>query len=261
MLRTVFILFLLFANNCTAQAIPKFGFFAKKRLVAYDTVFNAKPSNQGIVPGTFVRVEETKIEQKQYWLRVLYEGNSKWLSFNKEELTELLKMKVTIENGSIIEGGHEVFNSNLYDLQLIGKIKSRNEKEYFVVSGKDCSDCDTSRSIYIHLPERGRLIANNGENRYKYPGKELSIDSDEVVYSSRAFLGEVLNNKLGVIWYEKRFYPDGNKSDSVFLVTFFNNEIVDQSIEKKLPNIQETIDLEKKGYCYEISGIVYREDP
>ncbi len=173
--------------------------------------------------------------------------NSDW-SFEKAQESKLF-----------FKGG-QTFETNLFDLEYIGQVPANNKAPFLIISGRDCNECDANISIYIHSPSDGKLVIDDGQNRYQYPGTEKDYETDSVLYISRAFYGEVLENTKGVIWYVNSLLENGKMGRSVFLSYIDNGSLKDTTYEDK-GKLGETINLVKKGLCNEIVGRQYTSEP
>lgn len=57
---------------------------------------------------------------------------------------------VTLSDGS-------KFQTTLYDLKVIGKLRTKKKFPYYILSGVGCNGCDANTSIYIHSPSDGPM--------------------------------------------------------------------------------------------------------
>jgi hypothetical protein len=151
------------------------------------------------------------------------------------------------------------FETNLFELEYIGHVQIERKAPYLIFSGRDCNVCDANISIYIHSPDDGHLIVANGQNRYQYPGTEKYYENDSIVYQSRAFYGQILNDTEGVIWYENRLTEDGKMARLIYLVRLGNVK-QDTSFTDD-GRLDETINLLKQGLCKEIKGRNFTSEP
>jgi hypothetical protein len=180
------------------------------------------------------------------------------LSINKQDTTKWLFDKA--QSSKLVFKGGQTFETNLYELEYIGQIPADNKAPYLIFSGRDCNECDANISIYIHSPSDGILVIDHGQNRYQYPGTEKDYETDSVLYISRAFYGQVLENVKGVIWYENRLLENGKMGRSVFLSRIDHGSLSD-TIYEDLGKLDETINLLKKGHCCEIEGRQFTSEP
>lgn len=165
-----------------------------------------------------------------------------------------------IDGSKLVFKNGQTFETNLYELDYIGQVPVNNKVPYFIFSGRDCNECDESISIYIHSPSDGQLKVEHGQNRYVYPGIEKDYETDSVLCISRAFYGQVLDNKIGVIWYENRLLENGKMARFVFLACVDNGTLKDTTYNDN-GSINQTLDLLSKGLCKEIKGRQYTSEP
>jgi hypothetical protein len=165
-----------------------------------------------------------------------------------------------VQGSKIIFKDGQIFETNLFELEYIGQVSADNKAPFLIFSGRDCNECDANISIYIHSPSDGRLVVDHGQNRYQYPGKEKDYETDSVLYISRAFYGQVLEDINGVIWYENRLLENGKMGRFVFLSRIDNGSLKDTTYEDT-GKLDHTIILKNKGLCKEIKGREYTSEP
>ncbi len=152
------------------------------------------------------------------------------------------------------------FNTNLYEPNYIGQIANGNKAPFLIFSGRDCDECDANISLYIHTPSNGKLIVENGENRYQYPGTERDFENKSLLYKARAFYGEVMPNIKGVVWYQEQLMENNKLKKSLFLVKL-NSDVKKEVILKNTGQLQSTLVLLAQGRCKEIKGHDYLSEP
>ena len=190
---------------------------------------------------------KSKLNQVKDNLTTNTQAKTDW-AFDRVE-----KSKLLFKNG-------QSFETNLFELAYIGQVFAESKAPYLIFSGRDCNECDANISIYIHSPSDGKLIIDHGQNRYQYPGTEKDYETDSILYTSRAFYGQVLEKVNGIIWYENRLLENGKMGRSIFLSRLDNEMIKDTTYEDK-GKLDQTISLVKKGLCKEIQGQQYTSEP
>jgi hypothetical protein len=165
-----------------------------------------------------------------------------------------------VQGSKLIFKGGQTFETNLFELEYIGQVSADKKAPFLIFSGRDCDECDANISIYIHSPSDGRLVVDHGQNRYQYPGTEKDFETDSVLYISRAFYGQVLEDINGVIWYENRLFENGKMGRFVFLSRIDNGSLKDTTYEDT-GKLDHTIILKNKGLCMEIKGREYTSEP
>ena len=165
-----------------------------------------------------------------------------------------------VEGSSLVFKDGQRLETHLFELAYIGQISVDNQAPYLIFSGRDCDGCGANIAVYIHSPANGRLIVDQGQNRYQYPGIEKDYLTDSVLYTARAFYGQVLENVYGVIWYENRRLENGEMGQSVFLSRLTNGALHDTTFEDR-GEIAQTLALYKQGLCAEIEGQTFTSEP
>jgi hypothetical protein len=190
---------------------------------------------------------KNKLNQTSDTLPTITKADTNWI-FDKVKGSKLL-----------FKGG-QIFETTLFELEYIGQVSADNKAPYLIFSGRDCDECDASISIYIHSPSNGKIVTELGQNRYQYPGTERDIETDSILYVSKAFYGQVLENVKGIIWYENRLLENGKMGRSVFLSRIDKGILKDTTYEDE-GKISKTINFVKKGICKEIIGRQYTSEP
>jgi hypothetical protein len=62
------------------------------------------------------------------------------------------------------------FRTTLYELNVIGQLRTAKKILYFILSGRGCDECDANTSIYIHSPSDGAMKNKGEQPRFPYPG-------------------------------------------------------------------------------------------
>jgi hypothetical protein len=188
---------------------------------------------------------------------------------SSDALTDTLTIKDKIENSwevqeihgsKLLFANNKVLETRLNNLDYIGYISVSNKDPYFIFSGVDCDSCDANISIYIYSPSDGELIVGNGENTYAYPGREYYFMNDSLIYEARTFFGQVLQNRKGVIWYQRTLMENGTWKKSIFLADVSGQTKIDTFLIDN-GQFRETLTMLKKGLCKEIQGHDYASAP
>ena len=166
---------------------------------------------------------------------------------------KVVKQSLIFKNG-------KSFETNLYELDYIGQVMTANKAPYLIFSGRHCDECDANISVYIHSPSDGPLTIDHGQNRYQYPGNERDFENDSLLYMSRAFYGQVLENKQGVIWYQKTLTEDNTWINDIFLVDITDGKKKEMTM-KNLGQLRQTLDLMKNGKCKAIKSMDFTSEP
>jgi hypothetical protein len=165
-----------------------------------------------------------------------------------------------VDGTKLIFNDGQIIYTKLFQLQYIGQMVSEWRAPYLIFSGVDSNQCDANPSIYIHSPSDGELIVGSGKNAYGIPGRTFSYLNDSLLYEGRAFYGQVLENKKGVIWYQKELMSTGKWESSVFIAEIMDNKKVDQFLNDT-GLFNQTLLLLEKGLCKEIGGSDHTSEP
>ena len=95
------------------------------------------------------------------------------------------------------------FQTTLFDLKVIGELQTVHKLPFYVLSGVGCEECDANTSIYIHSPSDGPMKNEGTQQRFDYPGRELSLEDRGTISATRMFLGDCAPDyPNAVIWFE-----------------------------------------------------------
>ena len=147
--------------------------------------------------------------------------------------------------------------TNLCDLKFIGQIVTDNICRYLIISGKACCTRPGAKiSVFIQRPVKDRITISSESSFYSYPYNHYNKDSS-LFSESRAFYGEVLPGKYGIIWFHKIYLSPNKWKYSVFLVEIKNEKIVESNNDELLSKTLEQVDINK---AFEIKGLAESKD-
>jgi hypothetical protein len=156
-----------------------------------------------------------------------------------------------IEGNKLLFNDGYAFQTNIYHLGYIGQLKTSKKKPFLILTGVRCDSCDASVSIYIVSPSDGPLKTEDTQSRYGLPGRLHYYETNELIYEGRAFWGEVIPKKFGVVWFQKELNEKKEWIESVFFA-----ELVDDTIDGHpiKVDIELTLLQVDKGKAWEIEG-------
>jgi hypothetical protein len=165
-----------------------------------------------------------------------------------------------IEGSKLLFETGEQIETNLHNLEFVGQIPLKNKDPYLIFIGVDCDSCDANSAIYIHSASDGEIIVGNGQNTYGLPGRVFNYENNSLIYEGRAFYGQVLEDKRGVIWYQKTLMETGRWENSTFIAEIKNNKKENHFLSDT-GLIHHTLVMLNKGLCKEIKGIDQTSEP
>lgn len=176
----------------------------------------------------------------------------------------------TVESGSSSNDGMGVldlpngskFATTLYDLKVIGQLKSAHKLPYYVLSGIGCNGCDANVSIYIHSPSDGPMHDEGTQPRFDYPGRGFRREDHRVDSETRVFLGDCApGHPDAVIWFYHLLGEDKQWHDSVDVAEVRGDKLFDWTPESDVPTLAEAEDAVRKSRCTEVPGLDQFEEP
>jgi hypothetical protein len=168
----------------------------------------------------------------------------------------------TSQTGSLTLPGGSKFKTTLYELKLIGTLRTEHKLPYYVLSGVGCQECDANRSIYIHSPSDGPMKNEGEQRRFLYPGKETNYEDGTLWYEARMFFGECLAaHPNSVVWFERSRGDDKQWREDVLLAEVKGDRLVTERVQRELPKVSEAEDAVRAGHCHEVPGIKRSSEP
>ena len=154
------------------------------------------------------------------------------------------------------------FKTTLYELKVIGRLKTERKLPYYILAGRGCQECDANTSIYIHSPSDCPMKNEAEQHRLVYPGKITDYETGSPLYGSRMFYGDCLSDHPNaVVWFEHFLGDNKQWHDRVFLAEVKKDNLVTSSVNGKLPDINEAAEAGQNGHCHELPGIDGPSEP
>ncbi len=101
----------------------------------------------------------------------------------------------------------------------IMRVMSPQGREWVITSGPNKEQKHLGTCLYI-LPADGGMEWQPGIEAWHSPGRLIDGRNDETYYEAEVFAGEVLQDTIGVIWYERSLMPDGRWKENTVLLNF-----------------------------------------
>ena len=156
---------------------------------------------------------------------------------------------VTLSDGS-------KFETTLFDLKVIGKLRTKKKIPYYILSGIGCNGCDANTSIYIHSPSDGPMKNEGEQTRFSYPGSETDYQSGQIVSKTRMFFGDCLStHPNSVIWFYRTLGDDKKWHDGVSVAQVKEDRLISTELRGKLPKPKDIEVVIRAGLCHELPGI------
>ena len=156
-----------------------------------------------------------------------------------------------------LKNGQEV-KTEIFNLKFLGQIRDNLNSTYFILSGRPCDSCDANISIYIHSPLQKDKSLNKKSPSYSFPGKLTYYVDNSLIFESRAFFGEVLPDRYGIIWFQKERDDQKKLINSVFFVEIIKGKIVEKRQNESLVSTLEQVKINK---AFEIIGMDQTSEP
>jgi hypothetical protein len=162
---------------------------------------------------------------------------------------------VTLSDGS-------KFQTTLYGLKVIGKLRTKKKFPYYILSGLGCNGCDANTSIYIHSPSDGPMKNEGEQTRFSYPGSETDYQSGHIVSKTRMFFGDCLSpHPNAVVWFYRTLGDDKKWHDGVSVAEVKDDRLITTELQGALPKPKDTEVAIRTGLCHEVPGIAAYTEP
>jgi hypothetical protein len=154
------------------------------------------------------------------------------------------------------------FATALYNMKIIGQLRTAKKIPYFILSGTTCTECDENISIYIHSPSDGPMKDEATQPRFSYPGREKDYETGKLVYDAKVFFGDCLASRTNaVIWFEHWSGDDKKWHSSISVAEVKNDNLAVSKLDGasvKLSDVQAAV---RNGKCWEIPGVDRSSEP
>lgn len=155
------------------------------------------------------------------------------------------------------------FVTTLYDLKMVGQLRTARKLPYYILSGRGCRECDANISIYIHSPSDGSMKNEGEQRRFSYPGREANYEDRSPVYDARMFFGDcAVNHPNAVVWFERWLADDKQWHEGVSLAEVKDDNLVYyRALNTEIPKLSDVQEFVNRGQCQELPGIDSLSEP
>lgn len=154
------------------------------------------------------------------------------------------------------------FKTTLYNMKVIGQLRTTKKLPYFILAGTTCTECDENTSIYIHSPSDGAMKNEGEQPRFSYPGQETDYQSGKIDYEGRMFYGDCLrSHPNAVVWFERALGDDKKWHDGILIAEVKDDRLVTTELRVDLPRASEAQAAVRAGQCHELPGIKSYSEP
>lgn len=154
------------------------------------------------------------------------------------------------------------FKTTLYNMKVIGQLRTTKKLPYFILAGTTCTECDENTSIYIHSPSDGPMKNEAEQHRFAYPGRETDYETGKPVYEAKMFFGDCLAmHPNAVIWFERGIEDDKKWHSGVTVAEVKGDSLVFGQLHGQLPKLTDVQKAIRNGECQELPGIDGPSEP
>ena len=166
-----------------------------------------------------------------------------------------------VDGKLLIFNDNSNINTRLYEMSYLESLTDSSGSTYFVLSGRTCKECDENISIFLISP-KDTIKPLSELPKYTYPGKKFDYENNKLIFESKLFIGNCVNNDgktTSLIWVQKEM-NNNNKLDSLmFIVDIFNDKIIERKIKPQTKEYNSNLQRLKK--CREIKGVETTSEP
>ena len=154
------------------------------------------------------------------------------------------------------------FKTTLYNMKVIGQLRTTEKLPYFILAGTTCTECDENTSIYIHSPSDGPMKNEAEQRRFAYPGRETDYETGKPIYEGKMFFGDCLtSHPNAVIWFERGVGEDKKWQSGVTVAEVRNDTLLVSELHDRLSKVTEVQDAVRNGKCREQPGMDGSSEP
>lgn len=154
------------------------------------------------------------------------------------------------------------FQTTLYDLTVIGRLRTTAKQPYYLLAGRGCMDCDANIALYLHSPSDGPMGVEGEQARFPYPGHEMFYEDSTPLYEARTFFGDcAAAYRNAVLWFQQAPDVDGRWRASVRIAQVRNDSLIQATLLSGGPSLEEAIDAVAQGRCREVPGLDRTSEP
>ena len=154
------------------------------------------------------------------------------------------------------------FATTLYDLKIIGKLRTKDKLPYYILSGVGCNGCDANTSIYIHSPSDGPMKNEGEQPCFSYPGQQTDYESGEIVSKARMLFGDCLStHPNAVVWFYRTLGDDKKWHFGVSVAEVKEDRLITTELQGELPQSKDVEVAIRTGQCKELPGINSYTEP
>jgi hypothetical protein len=166
-----------------------------------------------------------------------------------------------VDGNLLVFNDNSYINTRLYEMNYLESLTDSSGSTYFVLSGRTCKECDENISIFLVSP-KDTIRPLSELSKYTYPGKEFDYKNTKLIFESKLFIGNCINNggkTTSLIWVQKEMNNYKKLDSLMFIVDIFNDKIRERKIK---PQTQEyNSNLQYLKNCKEIKGVETASEP
>lgn len=187
--------------------------------------------------------------------------NQKTAVDNTQKFTKKTWDVRTVDGKFLVFNDNSRINTRLYEMSYLESLTDSSGSTYFVLSGRTCKECDENISIFLVSP-KDTIKPLSEIHKYTHPGKEFDYENNKLIFESKLFIGNCINNggkTTSLTWVQKEM-NNNNKLDSLmFIVDIFNDKVRERKVK---PQTQEyNSNLQYLKNCREIKGVETTSEP
>lgn len=154
----------------------------------------------------------------------------------------------------LVLDGRDTVRTELHDLQLITELTAPTGMVWSVMRGKgDTRGGQAAVSMYVLCTDT-ELSAQAIHHPWHMPGRIADGPGEECYYEAQVFVGEVLQDTVGVIWYDRSLMPDGKWKENTVLLDL-SGEVPDTLVLFGHGRKSSTIHRAFNGKCELLKGL------
>lgn len=163
------------------------------------------------------------------------------------------------EPSTLVFDNADTLRTGLPEVHLITNFQGALGRPWFIFSGRKGTSKKAEASLFVLSPGDSSAIQAM-QQPWHMPGRLMDPTDTESYYEAQVFVGEVLQDTIGVIWYERFLLPDGTWRLNTTLLNLSNPQ-PDTLVLFGQDRKSSTINLAFRGKCQMLDSVDQRITP
>lgn len=155
---------------------------------------------------------------------------------------------------TLVLGASDTLRTGLSDLRFLMEINAPSGMTWSLLQGRGAAKGGQAELSLFILCTDPSLSTEAIQQPWHMPGRISDGPGDENYYEAEVFVGEVLRDTIGVIWYDRSLMPDGHWKQNTVLLNL-NEGMPDTLVLFGHGRKSSTISQAIRGKCELLKGL------